>query len=363
MLKLISPLMKAKMYRRFCRPSVPYKINLHITYSCNSRCKTCFIWKRYADKPSMRENELKTGQWKEFFEKLGDKLYWLSISGGEPLLRDDLADIFSSVSTKNLCVLSINTNGQLPEKTCKVMKEILDILPGNVRVFLAVSLFGPEETHDFVSGRKNAFRKAEKTYDRLKLLRHGHKNFYVDRELVVNRHNLNEIPEIVNEMNRKKIPLTLTFAQESDYYDNMHADVGFSDEEKVMIGEMLKNLQIPVYQKEHVIKRRFQEIAVQFFRNGKMPKCYSSWSSVRIDPYGNVYPCIMKNEVIGNLAENGMDLEKTIMGSQNLRKIQKAIKNGECSCWTPCEAYQGIVQSLPLDIQALKMLSRRIRKS
>lgn len=362
MLKLVYPLMKAKIRRRFDRVTIPYKINLHITYSCNSRCQTCFIWKKYRKRPGLKEKELKADDWKEFFEKLGNDLYWLSISGGEPFLREDLVEIISSMNTKNLCIVSINTNGQLPEKIYKIMKEILEIIPGNIKVFLAVSLLGLEDMHNLVSGKKNAFKASKKTHEKLRSLQKKHKNFYLERELVVNRQNLNEIGEIADKLNKEKIPFTFTFAQESEYYDNVGRRVGFSPRERQRVAETLKNLRIPVYRKEDMMKRIFKEIAIKFFERGEIPKCYSSWCSVRIDPYGNVYPCIMRNEVIGNLAENGMDLEKTILKSKKLKKIQREIKNKQCSCWTPCEAYHNIVQNFPFGIQILKTVFKSTKK-
>lgn len=354
MLKLIFPLFKTKIYRIFNRRVIPYKINLHVTYSCNSKCKTCFIWKKYMEKPHLKEKELKTDQLKRFFEKLGDKLYWISISGGEPFLRDDLFEIISSMNTKNLCVISINTNGLLPEKTYNTIKKSMNKLPENIKVFVAVSLHGFENTHNIVSGKKNAFKTSERTYKNLKSLQEKHKNIYIERELVVNKHNLKEIREITDKLNREKIPFTLAFAQESDYYYNKEKNVEFSPEEKKKLAEILKTLRIPLYQKEEIVKLKFKEIAIKFFEKGETPKCYSSWSSVRIDPYGNVYPCIMRDDIIGNLAENGMDLGKTIMNSKNIKRIQTEIDNRKCSCWTPCEAYQDIVQSLPFNIRTFK---------
>ncbi|MCK4335131.1 MAG: radical SAM protein [Candidatus Aenigmarchaeota archaeon] len=362
MLKLIFPVLKAKICRRLDRLAVPYKINLHITYSCNSRCKTCFIWKKYRKRPELKNKELKASDWKEFFKKMGDRLYWISISGGEPFLREDLAEIISSMDMKNLCIMSINTNGQLPEKTYNITRETLEIIPENTKVFLAVSLLGFENTHNFVSGKKNAFEKSKKTYEKLKSLQSEYKNFYLERELVVNKHNLNELEEITDSLNREKIPFTFTFAQESKYYDNTGKEVGLSPQEKQRVAEILRTLRIPLYQKADIMKNIFKKIAIKFFEKGEIPKCYSSWCSVRIDPYGNVYPCIMRDEVIGNLVENGMDLEKTMLKSKKLKRIQKEIKNKECSCWTPCEAYQNIVQNFHFSIQTLKTVFKSTKK-
>ncbi|UCD07293.1 MAG: 4Fe-4S cluster-binding domain-containing protein [Candidatus Aenigmatarchaeota archaeon] len=355
---MLRKILVSKVSRRFDRISMPYKINLFITYSCNSRCNTCFIWKKYMHKPSLKREELNTIQWKTFFEKLGDRLYWVSISGGEPLLRKDLVEIISSMNMKNLWVLSINTNGQLPEKTYETIKELLDILPKKIRFFLAVSLLGSENTYKLVSGKESAFKTSEETYKKLKPLQAKHRNFYLERELFVNKYNLNEIGKIVDKLNEDKIPFTLTFAQESGYYDNVGKCVDFSMQERRRLVEILKSVYIPIYRKEDIVKRAFKEIAIKFFEGEEIPKCYSLWSSVRIDPYGNIHPCIMRNEIIGNLVENGMDLEKTMMNSKILKEIQGKIKDSGCSCWTPCEAYQTILQNPSLLFRFLKQSSR-----
>ncbi len=290
MLKLLRPVLRTKINRKFDRFNLPYKVNLHITYSCNSRCKTCFIWEKYRKKPELKDRELKTDQWKRFFENLGDRLYWVSIGGGEPFMRDDLVGIVSSMNTKNLCVLSINTNGQLTEKIYKTMKELLDMIPENVRVFLAVSLLGYEDTHNLVSGKENAFKTSEKTYKKLESLQTKYENLYLERELVVNKYNVNEMHKIAEKLNEEKIPFTLTFSQESDYYDNMGKNVGLSSKERKLVANILKNLRIPRYQRVDIIKEVFKKTAIKFFESGEIPKCYSSWCSVRIDPYGNVHP-------------------------------------------------------------------------
>jgi MoaA/NifB/PqqE/SkfB family radical SAM enzyme len=353
MLKLILPFTRAKISRFFNLRTVPYKLNLHVTYSCGSRCKTCRIWKKYTDNPPKRNEELTAAQWYEFFKKLGGRLYWLSVSGGEPFTRKDLAEIILSASTKNLLVLSINTNGQLAEETAKTMSEILAVLPENVKVFLAVSLFGSEKTHDSLSGKKGAFRKAEDTFLKLKQLQQKHANFFLERELVVNRRNLGEIPQIVDRLRESGVSYTLTFAQESEYYDNVHRGIAIEGSERKIVAELLRNIRIDVRQREQMVKRRFAETAVRFFESGMAPACYASWSSVRIDPYGVVYPCIMKNDPMGSLVNNGMDLRKTMESSENIRTIRDGIKRGDCSCWTPCEAYQGIAQGLAFDIRAM----------
>ena len=46
-------------FRRFGRPRpLPFNLVVSVTYRCNSRCKTCNVWKRSAD-------ELTTEEWEK----------------------------------------------------------------------------------------------------------------------------------------------------------------------------------------------------------------------------------------------------------------------------------------------------------
>ena len=326
--------------------AVPYKINLFLTYRCNQRCRTCFIWKKYIENPKLKDKELTKDEWGQFFQNLGSNLHWLSISGGEPFMREDLTDIIKSINSKNLLIFSMNTNGSLSEKTFNDTQKILKILPQKTKVFLSLSLNGFKRTHNLVA-RIDSYDRAENTYALLKTLQTKRKNLYLERELTVSKYNLKELKAIIDDLKRKSIPLTLTFAQESEFYENVDKKVMLSQHDKIALANILREIKIPMHKKEDLMKRMFKRLAIRSFEKPGQPiPCYSSWSSVRIDPYGNVYPCIILNDIIGNIKDNDLDLKKTLMNS-NIKSIQKKIKNNGCSCWTPCEAYQTIIQNFP----------------
>jgi len=68
-----------------CSPGSPLVLTFSITNRCNSRCKTCNIWKI----PAEESEELSLDEIELIFKSM-DKLYFLNISGGEPFLRKDL---------------------------------------------------------------------------------------------------------------------------------------------------------------------------------------------------------------------------------------------------------------------------------
>ena len=64
--------------------------------------------------------------------------------------------------------------------------------------------------------------------------------------------------------------------------------------------------------------------------------CKACEYSAYIDPYGDVYPCIMWRKAIGSLKKNSYE---SIWNSSARRLALQAIRAGKCpNCWTPCEA-------------------------
>jgi MoaA/NifB/PqqE/SkfB family radical SAM enzyme len=83
----------------------PYMAELDITYQCNCRCQMCQRWK------DPRRNELSLDE----YIKLAADLHamgshQISISGGEPLLRNDVFKIITGFVGRNMSV-NLCTNG------------------------------------------------------------------------------------------------------------------------------------------------------------------------------------------------------------------------------------------------------------
>ena len=84
-----------------------------LTNKCQSRCKTCKIWKIYKDNPKKVKEELDLEEYKKTFENIKKEVMWLNLSGGEPFLRKDIDDIaiVAIENFKNMSILNIPTNG------------------------------------------------------------------------------------------------------------------------------------------------------------------------------------------------------------------------------------------------------------
>ncbi|GAG94124.1 unnamed protein product, partial [marine sediment metagenome] len=89
-LGLLSKVPMYMSFRRWGWPKLlPFSLVISVCYRCNSRCRTCNVWKKQAD-------ELTLEEWDRVFANIGRTPYYLTFTGGEPFLRRDLVDLVGS---------------------------------------------------------------------------------------------------------------------------------------------------------------------------------------------------------------------------------------------------------------------------
>jgi MoaA/NifB/PqqE/SkfB family radical SAM enzyme len=129
---------------RLDRPPVkPRQVIVDVTDQCFFRCPTCDKWRVRETPP-----ELTTDDWRQALGVLRGWLgpFHLSISGGEPLLRDDILDLVALASGMD-CTVNLMTNGWLVDGA--MAEGLVRAGLGN----LTLSLNGLRaETHDATRG-------------------------------------------------------------------------------------------------------------------------------------------------------------------------------------------------------------------
>ena len=136
----------------------PLSGQIELTYRCNLHCIHC-----YCKGSEDIGNELTTSAWKEILDELHrEGCLWITLTGGEPLLRDDFMDIYHYARRKGF-LISLFTNGTL------FTREVLDGLRTNPPFSIEISLYGAtEETHESVTQVQGSFRKTMEMIHRIK---------------------------------------------------------------------------------------------------------------------------------------------------------------------------------------------------
>ena len=313
----------------FIRLPLPYKLTFAITYRCNSRCKTCNIWKKEP------KEELRLDDIRRIFS--GNSFPWINLTGGEPFLRKDIYEITKVF--RNSFLLSFITNGTIPGSV-KAAGKIARL--GFPKFVLGVSIDGPEQLHDQIRGVSGTWKKAIATYKGFRKLRGV--EAYIG--FTISHLNYTKIPSTLAELKRVVPALKIedvhfNIVQESEHYLSNKGtlkkapiegaiDYVLAHKHKSGIIGMMEN----VYLKK----------AKEYLKTGKTPlPCKALTSSCFIDPDGEVYPCSAWSRPLGNLREQSI---KQIW--DNASSVWNKVRKNQCpQCWTPCEAYQTMYGNLP----------------
>jgi Fe-coproporphyrin III synthase len=139
--------------RTIFRPDGLESVFLFVTSTCNSLCRTCFYWDELNKGHDLTFDQIDT------LSKTAPPFAKLWISGGEPFLRKELAEIIELFYRRNgMRHVNLPTNGLLPGKMESVISYLLERCPELV-IDLNFSLDGLANTHDAIRGVPNNFQK------------------------------------------------------------------------------------------------------------------------------------------------------------------------------------------------------------
>ncbi len=83
--------------------------------------------------------------------------------------------------------------------------------------------------------------------------------------------------------------------------------------------------------------------AKKYLTEGRDLPCTAGSNSFFLDPQGNVYPCLVMDEKLGNIREESFE---SIWESENTQKVRENIdKLQSPTCWLECEVYREIIKN------------------
>jgi len=161
---------------------------LFINSICNLTCEHCFYWRNLNQRDDLTFAELE-----QLSNELGD-LEILNLSGGEPFLRPEFAEICLLFTEKNrVRQIYVPTNGYFTERTERELRILLARASGLQLFACELSLDGMPEYHDRFRGNPKSFAKAMETYTMLAELRNEFPQLKIHANTVAMSENLDEI--------------------------------------------------------------------------------------------------------------------------------------------------------------------------
>ena len=181
------------------RPKKLESMFLFVTSRCNSLCRTCFYWDQLNKNEDLTFDQIRT------LSETAPPFGKLWVSGGEPTMRDDMADIICTFYRNNhIHTLNFPTNGLLADNLDRIISRVLKDCP-NLTLDLNFSIDGLANTHDTIRGVPNNFEKSLATMELMKQKYAGNRRLRRNVVTVITRENYNELVELGLEMLRRDV--------------------------------------------------------------------------------------------------------------------------------------------------------------
>lgn len=281
------------------------------TFRCNSRCQMCYIWKN----PTEPAQEVSI----ETLSKLPGGFDNLNVSGGEPTLRKDLAEVVDVLYPKAR-ILEISSNGLNPDRLLPIIKKYPDI---KVRF----SLEGDEITSNAIRGEKDGFQTKLAGIRQLREAGGTDLGF----AMVIQDENVDQLVKVYEFARSECLELaTSTLHNAWQFYKN---DNYFYDRTKVarqvegLITAMLRTNKPKNWFRAYLNLGLIEKI----LGHDRLIRCTAGRDFAFVDPWSDVWACNVRSDMpLGNLARQEWS---EIMGSDKARETLKKVHACNQNCW------------------------------
>ncbi len=326
-------------------PVRPRSATIDITKKCNSRCITCKQWQ---EEPT---DELSTEEVSDVMAQL-KHLGFLSIGfgGGEPLLRQDMAEIIRSARELKFDRISIGSNGLILTE-----KRAIELIESGM-TDIGISIEGTEDIHDYCRGIKGGYRKSMTALENLVHLRdtrYSHLN--ISLLTILMSPNMDQVPGLIEICRKLRIYFSLALLDTSSYFfeDEKEAEyLRITDQEK--LDELIDK--IHRMKKENpgtvVTSHAALEFARRYFKDPlqKNIPCLLGNINLYINSFGDVYTGCYGLNPIGNVRERKL---KDIIHSREYREQVLCMFRKQCPGCS-CNYPTNLAYHLPSRIEEIQ---------
>jgi MoaA/NifB/PqqE/SkfB family radical SAM enzyme len=172
------------------RVSTPPFLILFINSICNLTCEHCFYWRNLN-----RRDDLKYEEIAALSKDLG-RIENLNLSGGEPFLRADFAEICRLfIQNNGVEQIYVPTNGYFSDRTIEALKSVF--AEKRLKLFVCeLSIDGMPEYHNRFRGNPKSFEKLIETYEALAQLQATEPRLRIHSISTVTSENLDEVKRL-----------------------------------------------------------------------------------------------------------------------------------------------------------------------
>lgn len=320
---------------KFLFNMLPFQLIFYPTSRCNANCPHCYNYDRQSN--AAKDNELSLEEINKISSSFGH-IKALTISGGEPFLRDDLKDIVAIFYKNNkLQYVSFHTNAFLGKKVVQTISDILKNLK-DLTVIVCVSIDGIGELHDQIRGVPKGFDKMCQTVEELEKIKRTFNNLYLISSTIYSQTTQESFQKTIDfiRQNFKTVKPAPCFIRgevrsnkEKKIDINYYKD--FLKQSHNNIDRSIKPFSFMAL--KETLDWMTHEIVLKNYLNATQTiPCQAGRKLVVIYENGDVYPCELFSERFGNVRDVDYDIKK-ILFSEKGKSIKKKIYcDKACHC-------------------------------
>lgn len=296
--------------------SLPITVSLEVTRRCPNRCIHCYLEETHLGKVKRKEIDLL--EIKEILSSLQNLgVVFLEITGGEPLLRDDIVDILKLAVEKRFVVRLFSS------LSIKCDRILTDLKRLGV-CYIDVSLYGKRETHNRITQRESF----DMTIENIKKAKEL--GFDITVKTPVMNINIDELQWISDFAKRNRLRFKI---------DPIITPINNGN--KKTLRYSIKSSDFKFLLKQDYIKVNFSKYErdnMVYFPCGAMRSIFA------INSYGDVYPCLCYPYIVGNVRKEKLEVIFNSKKSKEIRKIleKEPEKCRNCFYRTLCVRCPGI---------------------
>jgi MoaA/NifB/PqqE/SkfB family radical SAM enzyme len=368
-----------RLFSSWLEPATPAYLVYFVTAACNAKCEMCFYWQEIESAKTRKE--LTPEETAKIAEHL-PRLIQLTLSGGEPFLRDDLFDLVRPLIEKPRPVfLSIPTNGTLTDRIVETVSRLTASFPW-LRISIELSVEGVGETHDRILSRPGAFQDLLKTWSGLKAIRPRFPNLRLGVLTVFSALSQSEIFDtlkyIKSEMKPDRVEILFARGVPRNPAAGKISIEKFKEAADWLAKESPRPEGFMDRLRDELAREKRSLIIEAVSKNMMITPCLAGKKLIVMEPDGRIRPCEMldtmagkeshisdlksqreakkfeegkkrkekatDNTWLGSLRESDYDLSK-ILASEQAKRVLNLIDKSSCHCSYECAALADLVFS------------------
>ena len=254
---------------------IPIKAFLKITYACNFKCLHCY----QTPQKNNYQKELSIDEWITILNVLKkENTIYLTFTGGEVFCKKDFLHLYKYAYNNDFKIKILSNISMLT-------KDDIETLTKYPPMEISTTLYG------FTDKEYNQFTQTDnyrdKVFKNLLILKQA--GISIDAKIIANIINVNGINDTVNYLNTHRIP-----------YHIYYKISPFINGDKKPTRLQLDRKKIDRFSKKNTNIKELKQWAT----SNKPYSCDAGISSIRIDPYGNVYLCETSSEHSWNILKH-----------------------------------------------------------